>query len=328
MSFTIREKITIEESKSANNPPYSDPDDFSLPTVTIVPIDYATDVILGIPISNENIQANSPILQNVQIIKQASEFSTVSLRVAKFNKMNAKTTSERLFVRHYLKALQASNDLYSTGINNLYTAPVSDQVALVTLGHTIDTPALDPEDWFSNSAITGQGGSNPTYKGPAMILPTTSKHKLPAYLRHEVQTNYDSINKKMYLNLYRDRYWTNDPTQVFDYAITKYTILDAITNLLAGLKKETTSHTNAGDYASINFAFNFNTQTDEIYYSGIPIELFPLIGYLYTVNNYDRITEKPLYKININSTEILVDSRGSKYTLPSTRVDNTAVQAS
>lgn len=297
-----------------------------------VPMDNTSTIMQGAPLGNESIPTDNKGIMNSITVNRSTQLPGLDQQIESINGMSASTVGEKIFVRNYLKSLKSSSDMYGLALDNVYTKDVSDQICLLTLGHTIDTPALDPEDWFDNTTIgldTGalQGMSTSPYKGPANLWPETCKYKVRTFVQEQMQAAYEKVNRQMYLNMYRDRYYTNDVSSVYDYPIARYPTDDAGTEIFAGLKVQTTSHTNAGDYASYSFAKIYNTKQDEISNIGIPAELMQLIGYLFPINNFESITEKPLYTIDINKTSIVIDTRGSRHLLAASKPDDSVVTA-
>lgn len=297
---------TIMDNKVVNNSDEDEP---------LTPVDVVTDVVQGMPDLNESIVTNNQGVLNAKILKQNFQLPDINTQINTYNKLEGTTVGETMFVRGKLKSLVTSGDLYQNSIDSKYIGDVSNVVGLVTLGHTIDTMSLDPEDWGASD-----GSTDVLRAGPANLLPLVSKYKLKRNIIEQFESSYNQLNNKMYNNLYRDRRTSNSEPQ--DYPIARHSDVDKY-----GINMATVSHTNMGDYSSIGFAKKINTSEDELNSAKdvVGVELMPLIGYLYNVNNFNTITEKPIYKVNIQGTEILVDSRGSRFLLPASRPDDTAV---
>ena len=282
----------------------------------LTPMDSTSDIIQGVPDTNESIITNNQGVLNAKTIKQNLQTPSLETRIDAYNNLSGDTPADSIFIREKLKALAVSSDVYNEVLDSPYMSPVSDVVGLATLGHTIDTPALDPEDWAPEVVLTDR-----LTHGPAQALPITSKYKVKIPLRNQIQAAYNKLNSKMYVNLYRDRY--SYITTPRDYPIARHGTIDKY-----GLGVATVSHVNMGDYSSIGFAKKINTAAAELsnVVSAVKPEVLPLIDYLYNVNNLNSMTEKPVYQIIIQGTEILVDSRGSRLLLQASRPDDTAIK--
>lgn len=297
------EKISKLIQQQANNP------------VTLV--DNTSDISAGLPDLNEDIPTNNRGFANTKAIKGAMQAASPEQRISVFNNLVGTTPGEKISIREKLIALQQSSDVYRQGINSNYVKPVSDQVGLLTLGHTIDTPALDPEDW--GDIINLNSGDRLVYRPPE-LYPTTSKNKIRPEIAALNQSFYQQVNQKMYYNLYRDRY-NNRSFVASDYNVARYT-----EGSLYGFKILAVSNNNLGDYASIGFSKINNSPQQEINNLQINSELLSLVGYLNNLYNVNSIDEKPIYEISIQGTTILIDTRGNRFLLPASKPDETPVR--
>ena len=291
-------------------------------------VDNTSDVAAGLPETNEDVLTNNRAFINAKEIKKAESFALVEQRIEGYNKLVATTIGEKLYVRDKLIGLSQSSDVYQDGIDSIYTSPVSDNVCLLTLGHTIDTPSLDPEDWMGNEQTERIETDNVQLvlqKGPANLYPVTSKYKVNQEVATFAQNAYEQINLQMYRNMYRDRYMSSafgvNANTITDYGVSRYT-----SGRKYGLKVLSVSHNNMGDYASLAFAKQHSTSEDELANSEVDPQLTPLIGYLNNINNLNVIEDKPVYETQIQDTSILIDSRGNRYILPASSPDDTPVK--
>lgn len=287
--------------------------------------DNFSDIFESMPGTNERLPANITSVENVNYLKQMAQEPSLEKKALYLSSLKGSTYGEIKFIRDKLRALKSSNEFYENIIDSPFSNDVSDLIALCTVGHTIDTPALDPEDWWDNTEnITNPDGR--LALGPAQILPTTSRYKTSISISTDAQQAYSKLNQLMYYNLYRDRYYNDDLNsgQYLDYGINRHGI-ESSSNY--GFTKLVVSHLNMGDYSSLGFAkINADEQQELLFGVGDNVELIPLIGYVQNVNNVNSITVKPAYKITINGVEVPVDSRGSRNVLPASKPDDTPVK--
>lgn len=293
----------------------------------ITPVDNLTDTAMSMPLEASEVAYNGlpQGFQNAKNIKQAFQESSIENVIEILKRLGGITAGEVKFLQEKLKALSESSDVYKQAIDTPYNTPVSDLVGLITLGHTIDTTALDPEDWGFDSGLTYNPQDDRLIAGPAQIYPLTTKYKINPSIATGMQESYRQINNRMYLNMFRDRYYQNDVQagQFFDYPVARYN--ESNVSLYGFPKIMVTSHMNLGDYSSIGFAKKNNSIVTEFEQLQVKPELIPLIGYLFNLNNLNAIAEKPVYRVLVNEVEILIDSRGNRYLLPASQPDDSAV---
>jgi hypothetical protein len=297
------------------------------------PIDNTSQIASGMPDTNEGIPSEgSPevlgILRNIQTTKQGNQTFKFEDHIQKLNELRGNTVGEDLSIYETMRGLMQSSDVYLESLDNSYTDPYSDLVGLLTIGHTIDTPALDPEDWFiypnNENVLTYQGITDRVMMGPASIVPVTSKHNVKLEIQNEIQTAYNDLNRLMYYCLYRERYINKFPSGMADYPVPRTT---SQANSLFGFKLpvDSVSFVNMGDYASLSFAKINSRPEQELLNLEVNEKLVPLIGYLNNLKSLNSIYEKPIYTVSIQGESILVDSRGNRFLLPASSADTTSM---
>lgn len=303
--------------------------------------DYTPDILRGLPIGNLSITTTtkSKSLEITDKIKKAEQVPTIQERNEIYDTLSGFYLSEKVFVREYLKALMASNKNASEFITNVYPRiNVSDNIGLPTIGHTIDTQALDPEDWFP---VALPQSEDRQMNGPAKLFPETTKYKMNPVLEVEMQDAYTNLHRQMYYNLYRDRYYTRNSldAQFSDYPITRYGNQEHY-----GFKVFTTSHINMGDGASVGFSKKFLDPITEVgdIYDSEPEDVKAIvrynrafgvfIGYSEEVQNSLKIESKttyttPMYDYERDlQVEVVIDNNGGRYLLPSVQQDDKSVK--
>lgn len=303
--------------------------------------DYGPDFIYGLPIGNFEIQnpQNVKSIEIIEKIKKAEQLSSFEDRLAIYNDLQGDSLYEKQYIREYLTSLKASSSKYETSINNvLANIAVSDNICLETIGHTIDTMALDPEDWFSQSFT---GPSDRLLHGPASLIPVTSKYKINADIQAEAQAAYEQLHRMMYFNIYRDRYYVRNEldAQFSDYPVTRYG-----SGNYYGYKVFTTSHINMGDGASVGFSKVYNTSDERVsqIYSGdssnskslikYDLSFYKSLGYSEAYKNVIKTPSKMSYTTTFFDIErgvnvdIIIEKTGARLLLPSVNQDTTSVK--